>query len=502
VVAGPFDLTERIRNLSAVGLASLMRRLLQLEAARLNLPLGSTRASQRVTVGDEGEDGVALRVPEGVETRLPIGDSLLQFKTTQDNSTVIREIVGEITEKKRPQDMLASGGHYIAVWSKDAVGKERDALLKAMKDAVGEDYADRVHVWSIGEIEELCNLNTAILIEFNMVPGLGVLTFANWAVGQVREISNYIPDEQRLAHIDQIQKALLEDPDPVALHLQGDAGVGKSRLLREALDAEDIRDLVVVGTGTQAVEGFIRYVISNPATHCILVADEIDPTDLDYLRKQILPAEGRISLITAGLPPADRGTVPSGKYDIELSTLDQEALLELVTEEVGLPEDRARWVSENSKGYPRLAIEVANAIKGNASVMTLGAAITSQDIYQVLDRMIPEELQKQLGVISLFSQVGVEGNREHEIKAVGAEFGVDHAVLTDTLEGEVGRFVSRAGSLRSVTPKLVSVFLAQRFSGPRARRLRSGSSLSRRLFPTDSKISWLTYGTRQRSRPS
>jgi hypothetical protein len=42
----------------------------------------------------------------------------------------------------------------------------------------------------------------------------------------------------------------------------------------------------------------------------------------------------------------------------------------------------------------------------------------------------------------------------------GPGAGGPYAVLIDTLNNEVGRFVSRSGTLRSVTPKLVSVWLA------------------------------------------
>jgi hypothetical protein len=461
-MAGPFDLTERIRNLDPRDQASLIRRLLQLESARLSLPFGSSRVPQRVAVRDGGEDGLALEVPEEVESRLPAGRSILQLKTTQDLKDLKTTLKRELRDAPRPKEMLEDGGHYIVVLSKDATGQEIDEIKDAMVEVAGEARRDQLEVWPIGVIEELCTTNAAVLVEFNMVPGLGVLPFDKWAAGQDSEIPNYVSDPERVAAIDQIRKAIRDESDPLILDLQGDAGVGKSRTIREALDVDDIKNLVVVGDG-ETVLSFIHYVITNPATECILFADEIDPSELDHLRKQILPAEGRIRLITAGLPGSSRDTVPSGKTDIQLTTLDPDALLRLIVEEAGLPEDRARWVTDISAGYPRLAIEVAKVIKEDPSAVTVGSAITNQNIHQVLDRMIPDEgLQRQLGIIALFSQVGVDGARQYEIKAVGEAFSIDYAVLTDTLENEVGRFVSRSGTLRSVTPKLVSVWLARK----------------------------------------
>lgn len=210
-MAGPFDFTERIVNLSSVVLASLMRRVLQLEAARLNLPYGSSSASQRVTVADEGEDGIVLSVPEDLQTRLPAGNTLLQFKTNRERKTVEGRVLGELDESPRPMKMLETDGSYVVVWSKDAVGTESDALRKAIREKVGTDYEDNVDVWSVGVIEELLTTNPAVLIEFGMVGGMSVLTFGQWAPGERQSIPDYVPDQERSELIEQLQRVIIEE---------------------------------------------------------------------------------------------------------------------------------------------------------------------------------------------------------------------------------------------------------------------------------------------------
>ncbi len=460
-MAGPFDFTERIVNLSPVDLASLMRRTFQLEAARLNLPYGSSSASQRVTVADEGEDGIVLGVPEGLETRLPTGETLFQFKTNGDRKTVEGLVLGELDKSQRPMKMLESGGSYVVVWSKDSVGRERDTLRKAICEKVGSDHEDRVDVWSVGAIEELLTTNPAALIEFGMVGGMSVLTFDQWAPGERQSIPNYVPDQERSELIEQLQREILGETGAHIAHLQGDAGVGKTRLVLEALDKEEIRFQVIYGTPGQ-VAPFITYVISLPDAHCILFVDEVDPTELDYLRRSVQPALGRIRLITAGLPGDYRSARPSGN-NIELGRLDGPALVELIREQIGLPEAATRWVADLSEGYPRLAIEVAKLIQAESDTLSIADTIASLDVQLVLDKVLPaDDLQERLGTVALFSQVGVESPRGVELDAIADAFGIDRAVLLQTLSDEEGRFVSRAGALRSVTPRLIAIWLASK----------------------------------------
>lgn len=49
-----------------------------------------------------------------------------------------------------------------------------------------------------------------------------------------------------------------------------------------------------------------------------------------------------------------------------------------------------------------------------------------------------------------------------ELDAIADTFGIDRAVLLQTLSEEEGRFVSRAGALRSVTPRLIAIWLASK----------------------------------------
>ena len=211
----------------------MVRRLLQLEAARLNLPIGSSNVTQRVTVGDGGQDGsFELDVPTDLETRLPKGKSLLQLKTNGELATLKSTLKAELKEAPRPKELLEEGGSYIFVWSGDPTDQEIDEIRDAIVEVVGEDHRDRIVVWARGVVEELCNANAAILTEFGLIPQLGVLPFKQWAVGEDRVIPRYIPDDERRGAIEQIRKAVLEGRDPVILHVQGDAGVGKTRLVR------------------------------------------------------------------------------------------------------------------------------------------------------------------------------------------------------------------------------------------------------------------------------
>jgi hypothetical protein len=221
----PFPIRQRIQALDPAEFAALMGRLLALEAARLNRPLGSTRATLRVNVADKGEDGLATSVPADHSSPLPPGDSLFQFKTNADNAAFRSELKNEIV-KERPQEVLRNGGSYVVAWSKDATGAEYDEALEELRAAAGGDR-DRAFLWAASIIEELCWRNPAIFLEFQLGPLGSVLPFVKWRAQDAKE-PTYASDPEREALLETIRSRVREGTDVRLFHLVGDAGVGKA----------------------------------------------------------------------------------------------------------------------------------------------------------------------------------------------------------------------------------------------------------------------------------
>jgi hypothetical protein len=229
--------------------------------------------------------------------------------------------------------------------------------------------------------------------------------------------------------------------------------------VREALDVDDLRDNVVVAMEPRDIVEFVNEVITHAEAECTLLVDDVELADVHTLEKRLQPAVGRIRLITIGLRemPALRVEAP----DLALGPLDDNALRAVVEEQSQLGESQAQWIVEVSQGYPRLAIEIANALRQDPIYGDLGRLVEHQHIATLLSRMLESDVRKDLAVLALFKTVGVSGDRAFESEAVAAAFARDAAAFRANVEREAGRFVAAGGRLRSVTPKIMAVWLVR-----------------------------------------
>jgi hypothetical protein len=127
------------------------------------------------------------------------------------------------------------------------------------------------------------------------------------------------------------------------------------------------------------------------------------------------------------------------------------------------------WVAENASGVPGVLLAAAHL---GPELRRDGGGFLDQ-VARGFERRVPEPARQALGVLSLMSHVGIEGDMVGELSVICAAFGADlHSVL-DAVETLVAAgFVRLDGSYAEVIPPPLANWLAERTIKGRAESVR------------------------------
>lgn len=455
-----FGVVQRIRALLDLGAVTLAHRLMVAEAGRRTLPLDQFRMSNRHNVGDEGVDGRS-DFPAPAEP-YPAGPCVWQVKSGRTTPSARSEFKEEHVALR---EAVKSGSDYVLFWTYDPTDQVEENVRKAFEDEVQALRPDaKCYFLFADRIERLCLMHLAVAVEQLGVAVDGLVTLPRWMNQFAAE---YHPDQARIETAKHIVDAVTdpESTDPW-VHVLGDAGVGKSHLVGASLDTDRVRDRVLVGDASHIEERFLTTVIESDERHVVLVADECSDEDAKRLRRMAEMAQGRIRLITIG-PRRSRHAHQIDDRFVEVRVLDPSAS-KAIALSTGIDEAEADLVAKFTEGYPRLTHLLARAIRTSPEANLIDR-VRGLEVEPVLEAMVAAaEDRDALGLLALFERLGFEDELSPETKIVCKAFGVNEALFRETVRREEGRFVSPAGRYRQVTPRLLAIWLAERFI--RARR--------------------------------
>lgn len=243
--------------------------------------------------------------------------------------------------------------------------------------------------------------------------------------------------------------------------VHGDPGVGKTRLVLEALDTPEISTSVLYVSGPQDLQLLVTRLVRNEESSGTLVADEVSDSDVSEAVKRLTGAAGRWRIV-AIRSRANSRWIPSGGRSLVLPHLSPEATERLIVSYAGLQEAQAKMVARVAEGFPELAFRLADELRAqpDLDLVRLSRLDSPQEI---LKRALGDpEARRHLAPLALFTTVGFDGDMAYQLDAVAAAFGLEPEQVrryTDA-ETESGRFVSVAGRLRLISPLLVAIWLA------------------------------------------
>ncbi|MCP4441463.1 MAG: alpha/beta hydrolase [Aureispira sp.] len=272
----------------------------------------------------------------------------------------------------------------------------------------------------------------------------------------------YVSDEQRDKNLESLTNAI--DRNKSVIRLTGASGLGKTRLLLEAIHmSSTINDeCILVFNGADYVEQIkesVRHAVDDNALGLIIV--ENCSVDLhNELAREVNKTECQLRIVTIGYSPDP----VSLSISIQISTLAGDAIQQLLTPIlVGMESYDVQRVARFAQGYPLMAVLIAEQYQRNGQL--LGSIEDSSVVKKLIEGGvgIGESEKNVLTACSLFDVFGTEqSDAAAEAKYITEQIANSAMQTFDRVLSVFSRrqIINRAGRYARVVPKPLALTLA------------------------------------------
>ena len=468
MVGGPFDISyDQIQRLGP-RFTEFVNKLLEAELAAHAIPAHQLTITMNEDAADGGVDAALRNAPS--TNWLPSGDTAFQFKRAKQTA---RECAAELEKATHAHTIISAGGNYVVALGQDGVPDQslsdrHEALLaKAIAlGLLGAGDGARIRVYGADDLARWATQFPALAID-PILESLnpGAIDYRRWRRSRGHD-NEFVPDDSRIEQINELRDRLVQ-ATLVDMRLQGDSGIGKTRLAMEALDDERFRSLVAyISDATQIGGGLIESLIDR-GRHVILVVDDC-PAAHHVKLVERLDTNPSVKLITIG----DVGTARSSGPALGITTLEDSAMDKLLRAGFPLLSNEARrFVRDHSHGSPGHAIWLARAVEQTPDAQA-AELIARDDITTFVTKFLPEgDDFFYSAVLALFERVGWDRDVRIQMELLAAFAGATPDQF-ESLVRDLSRhgLVHHQGRFRAIHPLPVAIFLAAegwRQFGPR-----------------------------------
>ncbi|MDE0002405.1 MAG: type II toxin-antitoxin system MqsA family antitoxin, partial [Rhodospirillaceae bacterium] len=434
---GPFAVTgDHVASLSERLFPKLLRSLLSSEAQAHDLPADRMHVAGNIHAPDGGEDGYIAWSGESDWTPfLPSRRCQFQLKASAVSPSVAARdvLTGGGNVKDMVRSHLQAGGHYILLtthrYARIAIERRAAAILQAVRSAGLHVAAHQIQVRDADQIADWVNCHPAVAtwLREQTRPGTSgpFRSWNRWAERSEHERSPWVEDER----LPRLRAWLLQrgTESQSSAHVVGRVGVGKSRLVHEALSPGDENgtfgcspsDLVLYANesevGARAIYSAVQS-LSDAGTRAVIVVDDCTNRTRAILTGMVSRRSSRASLITI------TDDIPGETPDRATFNIDQasstviEAILARTAPALQ-PGETHRLV-RFSNGLPEIAIRIGQAW-GRANSLALATDADLVDAY-VLGRASDDRalLLKSARLLAAFGAVRVDPPEHDQLSAV------------------------------------------------------------------------------------
>ena len=470
-----------LSRLSPEDSVMFFRDLLWAEARRIGIPFTEMNISHWITVPDGGIDaevnsgshrGDGGLIKAGYTGyQIKAGDS---FKPWQE-AAVKKELFGDKPQSrenlgKAVKDCLKKQGRYVLVCTGiDPTGLEvADAVSHLKKYFKLCGYAPDVEVLGQNRLLAFLGSFPSLSLRLNGNDKAQFLSHAAWS-GQNEMRKPFKPGERQTAFISALQQNLRKESESaIHLHVRGEPGIGKTRLVLEATRAKDLTPAIVYcAAASKFRDSYLMNQIlrdDNPFA-VIVVIDECDLNDRRYVWNNLATRGRRIKLVTIYNEfEDDSGTT----IYMDVPPLD-DAHISAIIQSYDIPKDQAdRWPPQCG-GSPRVAHVIGLNLHNNPEDL-----LKSPDTVSIWDRFIcsgdtvdsPSVRDRRivLQYLSLFKRFGFARSVAAEAKLIARRIEAAAPQITQAVfEGIVvqikNRKILQGENTLYITPKLLHIKL-------------------------------------------
>lgn len=399
MATGFFDITPvELSYLGGELAVAVIRDVLCAEALNLGIPITGVDVPYDINVSDGGVDAVVKGTPtrpgNGIifAPRTSYQIKVGAFGLTSTAKGKIEELliqpkaiaarvakkvppsgsahtVGDLSPRVR--ECLDNGGTFvIALFGDRSIvdSTEDDATETAIRSFLTEidgKYATaQIKVWRPSRICVLLKQFPAVSLGIKNLPDFQLLSFDRWATRpEMRQ--EFVPAANREEIMATIRGTLRDDAQgTIHLRMIGEPGVGKTRLVLEALRVEDLKSLVLYADGPTKVDGSVMAAIYS-ASHAriILVVDECSAERRSKFASDFGSLDARFKIITIYTDLDDNDNAREFRL-LDVPRLPDEEI-KAILKTYGVNEaDVANWASL-CEGSPRVAHVIGDNLRSN-----------------------------------------------------------------------------------------------------------------------------------------
>lgn len=391
-----FTITENdLEQLSPEEAVEIFRDLVWAEIRRLGIPISKVHISSRINVPDGGVDAFVEENEIIIEEDLIIkGRTAYQIKTgisfkPWQDSKIKKELFG----KKHPckenlsnsiRDCLDHKGTYIIVcFGVDLVDSQRRQAVNVLKYYLKQCKYEsaKVAIWSQNNLISFIKIFPSIALRINRRDNLKFQTHKSWSYQEdmrKKFISGKAPED----FIMRLQTELRRNHENVHVRVLGDPGIGKTRLVFEAIKVEDLQPFVIycdTAINFRYSELTNEILRDDNSFSIILVLDECNLDTSSYIWNKFKNLKSKIKLISI----YNEYEKTSGNINYLYVPFLAKDLISEIIQSYSIPRDQAdRWAPYCS-GSPMVA-----HVFGQNLIHNPDDLLQSPDTVNVWDRYI------------------------------------------------------------------------------------------------------------------
>ena len=360
-----------------------LRSLLHAESEANGLPADGIHVAERFSAPDGGED--AHICWEGDPERTPhLPSRYTQFQIKTGDITPARAAKEVLTKdgnlKEKVRTALEAGAHYVLLCTTSFTAKKADAIAERVRESVrrvGFAVAPRrIHVQDADQLAAWTNNYPALVTWLKeRTQSMSKGPFRSWTqwADQTEHLFSPLVEDERLPALKSRIISRVSTPGTF-VRVVGAAGVGKSRLVVESFRPPDdqnthnqdipMHEFVLYADQSEVEEtsvcGAVRK-LADAGARAIVVVDDCPQKTHQRLVGMVTGSRSRLSLVTIDNDEAYSASPHDG------STVTVDLAPPSVTEGIidrelpSLPSDDRRRLFLFSRGFPTIAVRVANA---------------------------------------------------------------------------------------------------------------------------------------------